>query len=301
MEVPVNIPQERLKVYLKFEGPEVEDGTMSLKDIVPVLQGFYGAYAELAKTYDPDSTHHVKITAVRRGSADIVLEVWQTVTGHPDLFAGVGAIFVTGAHLIVKKIIGVVRLKRHVKRRPFKAEITGDNNIVVLNSQNVSVNVPKETHDTFESRIIDRHLDKLTSPLVIGRIDAAELETRPTKGEALRERITAEERHYFEVEKAVDSTTGKTKRIVTLNSLYKSTNNGTLRLPDGTLAPYRYKGDDNSSLYSIFGSENGPVLVQCEEKLDQNKKVVSLDIFTIERLQLDLFDPPTAGSKRDSS
>ncbi len=164
---------------------------MSLEDLIPILEGFSSAYAELAKTGDPSSTHRVKIADVRQGSADIVLEIWKTVTGHPDFVAGAGAILIGGAQRILKRMIGVIRLKRHVKNRPYKVEISGDNNIVILNSQNISVEAPKETHDAFESGVIDKQLDRLTSPLEMGRIEEAELQALPTNGEALSERITA--------------------------------------------------------------------------------------------------------------
>lgn len=299
METFASFSQERVEVHLRFEGPEVDDGTMSLEDIVPVLQAFSSAYAELAKTDDPSSTYRVKIAAVRQGSADIVLEIWKTVTGHHDFVAGAGSILIGGAQLILKRMIEVIRIKRHVKNRPYKVDIRGDNNIVVINSQDTSLEASKRTHDAFESGIIDKQLDRLTSPLKVGRIEAAELEALPINGEALSERIFAEERDYFRVEDPVTTTRGRANQIVTLNSLYKSTNNGSLRLTDGRLVPFSYKGEDKSILYSIFGSENGPVNALCEEKLNKLGEVVSLDIFDIRLLQLELFDLPREDTVQD--
>jgi len=42
---------------------------------VPVLQGFAAAYGKLAAMDDPNTTHRLRITAVRPGSAGIVLVV----------------------------------------------------------------------------------------------------------------------------------------------------------------------------------------------------------------------------------
>ena len=53
MDTPANLFEDLLEVRLRFEGPDVEDGTMFLEDLVPVLEGFSSAYAELAKTDDP--------------------------------------------------------------------------------------------------------------------------------------------------------------------------------------------------------------------------------------------------------
>ena len=173
---------------------------MSLQDIVPVLQGFSSAYGKLAATDDPSSTHRLKISAVRPGSADIILEVWTTLGQNAAQLTAIGAIAaVLGvAYKIIQKIIGVSKIKRHVKRRPFKESIKANNSIVIANSENVTLEVPLEVYELFKSGSIDKDLDRLTSPLVEGRIDAAEVEARPTDGEVLRERITAEERPYFE-------------------------------------------------------------------------------------------------------
>lgn len=299
MEAPVNVSVNRLEVHLRFEGPDVEDGTMSLEDIVPVLQGFANAFAELAKTDDPDSKHNVKIADVRQGSADVVLGVWTTVSDHPDFVTGAAALLIGSAQLIVRKIIGVVRLKRHVKRRPFKVEISGDRNIVIMNSQKVSIETPKEIYDVFASGRIDKPLNKLTSPLAPGRIEAAEIEALPANGEPFRERITSQERHCFELEDVVVTSSRRAHRIVTLVSVHKGTNNGTLLLTNGKRASYSYKGDNHSKLHRVFGTEDGPVIVQCEEKLDEEKEVVSLDIFDIERLQPDLLNSLTANNNHD--
>jgi hypothetical protein len=34
------VPKEQIEIHLRYEGPDVNDGTMSIQDIVPVLEGF---------------------------------------------------------------------------------------------------------------------------------------------------------------------------------------------------------------------------------------------------------------------
>ena len=75
------MPREQIEIHLRYEGPDVDDGTMSIQDIVPVLQGFASAYGKIASSDDPSSTHRLRITGIRRGSADILLEVWTAVKG----------------------------------------------------------------------------------------------------------------------------------------------------------------------------------------------------------------------------
>src|SRR5437016_3219423 len=71
--------RQTLQITLKYEGPDVDDGTMSLEDIVPVLQGFASAYGKVASKRGYAGQHRLRITNVRRGSADILLEVWETL------------------------------------------------------------------------------------------------------------------------------------------------------------------------------------------------------------------------------
>ena len=88
---------------------------MALQDIIPVLQGFSGAYATIAATEDPASTHCLEISGVQRGSADIVLEVWQALA---DNAAPIGATLGLSsvAFAILKKIFGVAKNKNSCRR-----------------------------------------------------------------------------------------------------------------------------------------------------------------------------------------
>lgn len=118
--------------------------------------------------------------------------------------------------------------------------------------------------------------------------DAAEIQARSADGEVLRERITAEERPYFRTTEVAVTDTQETWLVVKLNSLVKSTNAGWLWLSDGTRAYYRYTGDDPNKLHQLFGTYDGPVRVRCVAHLDENLKVVSLDVWDIQRAQGDL-------------
>ena len=132
-----------------------------------------------------------------------------------------------------------------------------------------------------------------------GRIDAAEIEARSEDGNVLRERITVEERQYFENVEV--TSTREMKLVVRLNSLTKTTNSGYLYLQDGKRVSYRYLGDDNQQLHFIFGAHSDPVQVRCKARMDENLDVLSLDIFEIERVQGGLFDALTGATKEDGS
>jgi hypothetical protein len=300
--------KESLEIILRFKGPEVDDGSMSIADIVPVLQGFSGAYGKLAATADPSSSHRIRITGVRRGSADIVLEAWKWLADNNAAITsagviGTGVLAVTGgAAWIVKRINGVIALKRHTKKRPFRERIQGNNLIAVQNAENVELIVPLDVYEIFKSGTLDADLSRLTSPLLEGCIDVAEVEARPADGEIMRETITAEERPYFAVDEATTvASTNEAWLVGKLNSLTKSTNSGWLYLTDGTRVFYRYIGEDASALHTIFGTYNGSVKIRCIAHMDENLKVAQIDISEIERVQSELFPShPRVGEPRES-
>ena len=113
--------KEQIEISLRYEGPDVDDGTMSLDDIVPVLQGFSGAYGKIAGRYDPASTHTLKITALNPGSVEMILEVLRTLSENTEQihFATKG---VSNAYRFVKKITQVIAIKRHNKGHPYKTK-----------------------------------------------------------------------------------------------------------------------------------------------------------------------------------
>ena len=290
------MPKEQVDIHLRYEGPDVDDGTMSIQDIVPVLQGFSGAYAKLAKTDDPNSTHRVKISAVRSGSADIVLEVWKTaIENSEQIVAAVNA--GAAAFGIVSTIVQVIQIKRHAQDNPVEVSISDNNGIVIVNSNNVNIEMPPRVYEHFKNGILNKDLDLLTKPLVKDRIDAAEIEAISENGEVLRERITVDERQYFEFEDKVVTTTKEMLLVVILSSLFKNTNSGHLYLQDGTRVPYRYLGEDPQELYSVFGMYDGPIQVKCKAKLDVNLRVGSIELLEFERVQGGLFDAPTADTE----
>lgn len=283
---------ERIEIHLKYEGPDVENGTMSIQDVIPVLQGFSGAYSKLAETEKFDITHRIYLSAVKQGSADIVLEV---LTDNKELIGAVAGLVTIGggvasaAFLIIKKIFEVIRIKKHVGVDAFTKQISVENGIAITNSNNVQINVLPSSFERYKEGKINKDLDNLTKPLQKNKINAADFEARANNGESLSERITVEDRPYFEIEETVVTTTKDTELIVTLNSLTKSTNSGYLFLTSGKRVFYRYLGDDESKLHSIFGNYSRPVNIQCKAKLDGQLEIVSIDILHIERLQQELF------------
>ena len=291
---------EQVKVHLKYDGPDVDNGTMALQDIIPVLQGFSGAYAKLAATEDPDSTHRIKISAVQRGSADIVLEVWKWLDDNAAPIGAVAGLAGLGgiAFAIFKKIFGVARIKTHVGDGPSEERILADNSIALSNSDNVEIVVSLAIYELYKNGELNRDLERLTRPLEKGKIDSAEFEVRSSDGETLSHRVTAEDRPHFEIEDLAVTSTRETQLVAKLNSLTKSTNSGYLYFQNEKRVFYRYLGDDHPKLHSIFGNYDGPVKIRCEAKMDDQLEVVSIDIFEIDRMQKELFDEESSPTNK---
>lgn len=287
---------EHIEIHLKYEGPDVQRGTMALQDVIPVLQGISGAYIRLASTEDPSFTHRITLADVRQGSADIVLEVieWLVENKEP-IAAATGLTTLAGVgYKVVKRIIDVVRIKKHVGTEPSSERIVAQDSIVIMNSGNVELVVDRPAYEAYKNGTIDKDLERLTRPLQQGRIDSAQFTVHAESQETIREAITTEDRPVFEITDLAVTSTQETELVATLNSLTKSTNSGYLYLLNEKRVFYRYIGDNASNLYAIFGSHEGAVKIRCIAELDDQLEVLSLDILQIEPLQRDMFGDTTS-------
>jgi hypothetical protein len=285
------VPREQIDISLRYEGPDVDDGSMSLQDAVPVLQGFASAYGKLAAVHDPDSTHRLRITGVKPGSVVFALDVWTVLDHNANVLTS--ASIVGGAAWAIVRTIGrLIAAKKHVRREPYQERIgPTTNSIVITNSQNVTLEVPLEVYELMKSGTLDADLNKIVSPLSEGHIDAAELEARNADGVVLRERIDASERPYFDTTVVATTSTGRTWLTVRLNSVTKTTNRGFLYLLDGTRASYTYVGNSAQKLYNLI-AHDGPVRIDCVAHMDENLKPTSVDIYELEKVQGELtFEP----------
>ena len=285
---------ERIEIHLRYEGPDVDNGTMAVQDVIPALQGFSGAFAKIASSEAQDVRHRITLSAIRQGSADIVLEIFELISENKQQIgvAGLASIESGIAQHIIRRIFDVIKIKVHIGDRPSteRISVSGDNNIVIINSDGNELVSPRLSFETHKNGDIDRDLERYTRPLEPGRINTTELEVHGANAERFSQKITAEDRPYFELRDLTVTTTEETKLTATLNSLTKSTNSGYLYLPNGRRVFYSYIGEDTQKLYELFGSYDGPVRIQCRAKLDDQLEVVSLEISEIDRLQLDMFD-----------
>jgi hypothetical protein len=280
-------PSETVPFVLRYEGPDVDDGSMSIEDIVPVLQGFASAYGKIASEQGVGVQHRIRITGVEKGSANILLEVWEALGNMSDPLTS-ASILVGAASVVVTSIIGVIKVKKHLKNRPYTTRVTGHDTVSVINSSNVSLEMPINIYNIFKAETIDADIAKIVRPLERGRIDAAEIIAMAETMAPIRERIDASERQYLEANELVVASTKEAWITGQLNSLTKSTEAGHIYLTDGTRVPYRWVGGPSGRLHHIFGTYAGVVRVYGVVYLDENLKPTRIDISDIERVQGDL-------------
>ena len=283
-------PSEAVPFNLRYQGPDVDDGSMSVEDIVPVLEGIASAYGRIAADTSTGVQHRLRITGVRHGSADILLEIWDVVGKASDHLQDIDVLGRTAIG-IVTTIFGVIKIKKHLKNRPFSNKVSGDNAITIQNSENVNIEMPVHIYNIYKNKLIDNDLGKLVKPLREGHIESAELLVTDRNNKVLSERIDISDRAYFEGEELPATSTRKAWLIGKLNSLTKSTESGYINLIDGARVFYAYVGNNPQALHSMFGTYDGPVRVWAVAYLDESLKPIRLEISEIERAQGELFPP----------
>ncbi len=283
--------KEALKLHLTYTGPDVDDGSMSIEDIVPALQGFSSAYGKIVAWKGIETKHNIRITGVRKGSFDSLIEVWEWVGNNADHLQAVGAV-VGGATGIVALIMQVIKLKKHTENKPYTEKVahnTGNVSLIsVTNSENVTVDFPLEAFSLFKEKLLDQELSKIARPIESGKIESATIKAE-VDNSVIEQSISTKEKPYFELETVSITKTQEVWLTGSFNSLTKTTNKGSFILTDGSRVSYRLASEKPEELYHFF-IHKGPVKVRCIANMDENLKVSSLDIFEVQKTQLDIFD-----------
>jgi len=288
------IEKEVLKLRLTYEGPDVKDGSMSVEDIVPALQGFSSAYGKIVSRKGIESKHNIRVTAVEKGSFITLIEVWEWIGSNASQLQAVGAA-VGGATGVVALILQAIQLKKHTKNQPYSEKVShapnGVSLISVTNSENVSIEVPVEAFTVFKEGLLDQDLSKIARPVEAQKIDSAKIvaEAGGWRGE---ESISLQDKPYFDLETVSITKTQEAWLVGRFNSLTKTTNKGSFILTDGTRVPYRLTNENPEDFYPFFIFK-GTVKVRCIANMDENLKVSSLDIFEVQKMQSDIFDVRT--------
>jgi len=276
--------KESVPLEIKYAGPDVDDGSMSISDVVPALQGLASAYGKIAAEENLQVKHNIRVTGVRKGSFEILLEVCATPEAIDNAVLIGSLAFGAGisARLVIEKLVAVIKLTKHVNKNNFNTKVEGTDNITVTNSENVTISFPLSVYQIYTSGLIKSDIAKIAEPLDPNKIDSATI-----KVDSQEEVITFADKSLFET---VNVEVTKTQRMNLkgwLNSLTKSTNRGYFNLKDGSRVTYSLAVEQPESLYQFF-IHKGPVEIDCEAHLDENLKPILLDVYGITPLQSDL-------------
>lgn len=278
---------EQIRVSLKYEGPDVDSGEMSLEDLVPILQGFSSAYKKLADKYSPSLTHDLKITGFQTGSVEIILldAIQKFTENSEEIIKGIEY-----SYEIVKKFNEFIQLKRHVKGKPHTKRAKQGSKIDIENADGEIYTFSLEVYEDFKNHFLDNDVDKMVSPLEEGHIHAATIRVYAKQKDDLHERIELQERDLF-ICSTIETTSTKEAWIeVQINSFTQSTNNGFLYLGERSRVPYRYKGENPKKLCRVFGAHyRQSVRAKCVAHMDETLKITRVDIYDIEPIQPNLF------------
>ena len=271
---------ERIEVSLKYEGTAVENGSMAINDVIPVFQGFSGAFYRIANMEKSDIEHRITLMAIRSGSVEfeLIVDAISQVAENPDLLAAVmEAPRHPAAYRIVEIVIGVIRRKQR-KVDESTAQTVDGGNVELEDSHNNTINYTNIINNYFVLGAIDKLLDDLTKPLENDGIDAAEIQARDSEGTVIAQRIPAEDRPYFVAKTNESETYEERVLIVTLDSYTKRSNKGYLYLDNRKRIPYEYVGDDAPGLCAMFGTYYGFVKIWCRATKRGQEGIVHVEI-----------------------
>jgi hypothetical protein len=68
--------QKQVEITLKYNGMDVDDGTMPIDDVISALRGFSNAYGKIASSNDPNGQHRIRVSAINRSSFAVTILAW---------------------------------------------------------------------------------------------------------------------------------------------------------------------------------------------------------------------------------
>jgi len=279
---------EPVKLTMRYCGKDVEDGTMSLEDIVPALQGLLSAYEKVQKQKGIKNKHVLRITQVRKGSFELWItayEIASEIGTLENVGGGAGAIIV-----IVISIMRVIELFKHTKKESYQVKIKGDNNtVIVINKEQNEYETTPDVLEMFSSGIIKNELEKIVQPLEEGKIDSAKIIAEESDGNIHEEIVTYKDKPFFQIEGVEVTETKEAWLSGIMLSLSKSTNNGKFILGDGDKVLYHLSMMNPEEHYHYF-THKGAVKVKCIVHLDESLKPIKIDVYEIQKIQADLFN-----------
>ena len=277
-----------MNLSLKYSGPDVDDGAMAAADVGRVIEGFLTAYIKVVKA-DGGELPRLKGISLGKGSSKLFFEIlgdaMDTLTHAKTLFRIIDLYKWSKGKLLQPGKLDTGDGKSIELAGGSRSEVRTGGRIEVKNCEDETESISVGDYEKYKEGMIRPELKKISSPLAEGRIDSWEARAETSAGEIIATRVSSEERGVFE--KETQTTTKETRIRGKINRVTKSTRTGSVILSDGSSVPFKFVGDDVSSLYTAF-PHDGPVKLDCVAHLDENLKVTKLEVSSVDVIQLPL-------------
>ena len=274
-----------------YDGPDVQDGSISAKDLIEVVSGLERAFAIIAEENELPDRYQIRVRDLEHGSAHIIFQAIAFAKANPAA-AGVIATSMTasaaialnattaavsGAYKVLSDLGIVIEVKKRLKgRRVARQQARFPNSQVELEVEDGYVVLAKEQYELLLSQKVDRSLAQIVSPLAPNRIDDFTL----NRGVEQLAAVKADQRDFFDYTEVEEESSKEGSEIDgILNSLNKTNLRGTFHTTEGIHVPYKYIGGNIAQLLRGFssrepiratgrvryGTDNIPRLVEIQE------------------------------------
>ncbi len=245
-----------------YEGPDVSQGSMNVRQVADVLNGVTRAFSTISHEHEYGDTYELRFRDVEHASFHLLFQAIAFAKANPAAASAIvaGAAIglealnksVSGAYKVITDIGAMLNAKKKLKgQRVALTPAAFPNGEVQLETLDGLVLLTKEQYELLLSRRVDRQLAQIVSPLQPNRVDSFEMRR---SGQELAS-VDAVQRSFFDFQEVSEERSREgTELIGTLNSLTKTSLRGTFYTSDGVHVPYRYIGGDINLLLRGFAS-----------------------------------------------
>ncbi len=293
------MPQGEIQITLKYNGTDVDDGSMPIGDVVSALQGFASAYGKLASKHDPSGEHQVRVAGISKSSFAVIIAAWA-VQNHETILK----VSEEAARWVVTTLIKHIQLKKETKGEQFSVNVEGNGNtVLVLKADGGKIAIDPDMVPDVVAKLIDSELAKIVAPLRQQRVETATLSAKDQVGEDIVSPVvvTSAEKGFFGPRGEEKTATSRPLSLDgILVSLNKENKRGTFRMMSGKSVPYVFKGTDEVSFYGDF-ARKGAVRVECIASFDDDLELKGIEISSSGRIQVGLDFPIVDGAQRKNN
>lgn len=164
------------KLEIVYQGPDVEDGTMGVRELSEVFDGLNRAFSIVASESDTDNKYQLRVKDVKANSFHIILEAVQFAKSNPAAASAVAAGAAVGLNAVTNAVSGAYRVIVDIaKMMDAKKRAKGirigllptsfEDGVVKLTVDSDLIILTKEQYELLLSQRVDKPLSQIVSPL----------------------------------------------------------------------------------------------------------------------------------------